>query len=107
MQLWRDLHWGDTEEARDKNERAPGCLSEGDTGEVSPCRTCVGEPPSNQMGGDNSDRPSQDLQRTDAQGGNPHQAEPPLPQQGWWAGAAWMLDGRLEEGNPATSSDTP
>ena len=52
-------------------------------------------------------RPSQDLQRTDAQGGNPHQAEPPLPQQGWWAGAAWMLDGRLEEGNPATSSDTP
>ena len=60
-----------------------------------------------QMGGDNSDRPSQDLQRTDAQGGNPHQAEPPLPQQGWWAGAAWMLDGRLEEGNPATSSDTP
>ena len=107
MQLWRDLHWGDTEEARDKNERAPGCLSEGDTGEVSPCRTCVGEPPSNQMGGDNSDRPSQDLQRTDAQGGNPHQAEPPLPQQGWWAGAAWMLDGRLEEGNPATSGDTP
>ena len=78
-----------------------------DTGEVSPCRTCVGEPPSNQMGGDNSDRPSQDLQRTDAQGGNPHQAEPPLPQQGWWAGAAWMLDGRLEEGNPATSGDTP
>ena len=82
-------------------------LSEGDTGEVSPCRTCVGEPPSNQMGGDNSDRPSQDLQGTDAQGGNPHQAEPPLPQQGWWAGAAWMLDGRLEEGNPATSGDTP
>ena len=84
-----------------------GCLSEGDTGEVSPCRTCVGEPPSNQMGGDNSDRPSQDPQRTDAQGGNPHQAEPPLTQQGWWAGAAWMLDGRLEEGSPATSGDTP
>ena len=55
MQLWQDLHWGDTEEARDENEGAPGCLSEGDTGEVSPCRTCVGEPPSNQMGGDNSD----------------------------------------------------
>ena len=51
----RDLHWGDTEEARDENEGAPGCLSEGDTGEVSPCRTCVGEPPSNQMGGGNSD----------------------------------------------------
>ena len=48
-----------------------------------------------------------DPQRTDAQGGNPHQAEPPLPQQGWWAEAAWMLDGRLEEGNPATSGDTP
>ena len=55
MQLWRDLHWGDTEAARDKIEGAPGCLSEGDTGEVSPCRTRVGEPPSNQMGGGNSD----------------------------------------------------
>ena len=55
MQLWQDLHWGDTEEARDENEGAPGCLSEGDTGEVSPCRTCVEEPPSNQMGGGNSD----------------------------------------------------
>ena len=55
MQLWRDLHWGDTEEARDENEGALGCLSEGDTGEVSPCRTCVGEPPSNQMGGGNGD----------------------------------------------------
>ena len=55
MQLWRDLHWVDTEEARDKNEGALRCLSEGDTGEVSPCRTCVGEPPSNQMGGGNGD----------------------------------------------------
>ena len=55
MQLWRDLHWGDTEETRDENEGAPGCVSEGDTREVSPCRTCVGEPPSNQMGGGNGD----------------------------------------------------
>ena len=45
--------------------------------------------------------------KADAQGGNPHQAEPPLPQQGWWAGATWMLDGCLEEGNPATSGDAP
>ena len=71
------------------------------------CALYAFESPSNQMGGDNSDRPSQDPQRTDAQGGNPHQAELRLPQQGWWAGAAWMLDGRLEKGNPATSGDTP
>ena len=34
------------------------------------------------------------LQRPE--GGNTHPAATPPSQQGWWAGAAWMLGGRLE-----------
>ena len=42
MQLWQEVHWGDSEEARDEDEGAPGCVPEGSTGEVGPCRTCMG-----------------------------------------------------------------
>ena len=45
LQLWQDSHWGDSEETRNQNEGAPGCLSVGGTGEVGACRACMGEPP--------------------------------------------------------------
>ena len=54
MQLWQGLHWGDSEKTQNQNEGAPGCLSEGGTGEVSACRPCMGELPPNQVGGDHS-----------------------------------------------------
>ena len=41
-------------ETQNQNEGAPGCLSEGGTGEVSICRACVGELQSDQVGGDHS-----------------------------------------------------
>ena len=44
LQLWQEVHWGDSEETRDEDEGAPGCVLEGSTGEVSPRRTCMGEP---------------------------------------------------------------
>ena len=50
----------------------------------------------NQVGGGHGNRPSQDQQGAAAEGGNTHPAATPPSQQGWWAGAAWMLGGRLE-----------
>ena len=46
------LCWGDSEETWNQNEGAPGSLTEEDTGEVSTCRACMGEPSPNQVGGD-------------------------------------------------------
>ena len=55
LQLWQEVHWGDSEEARDEDEGGPGCMPEGGTGEVGPCRACIGEPPPNQVGGGHGD----------------------------------------------------
>ena len=54
LQLWQGSCWGDSEETLNRNEGAPGCLSEGGTGEVSACRAYMGEPSPNQVGGDHS-----------------------------------------------------
>ena len=52
LQLWQGLHWGDCVETQNENEGAPGCLSEGGTGEVGVCRACMGKPQPDQVGGD-------------------------------------------------------
>ena len=46
LQLRPGLHWGDQMETGDKTEGTPGCLQEGDDGEVSCSGACVGESPS-------------------------------------------------------------
>ena len=55
----------------DKTEGTPGCLREGDDGEVSYSGACVGESPSDRLGGDHSAGP---WQRTGAvaEGGPAH-----------------------------------
>ena len=42
LQLWKGLHWGDNQEARDKDEGAPGCLLQGNGGEVGRGGTRLG-----------------------------------------------------------------
>ena len=64
LQLRPGLHWGDQTETRDETEGTPRCLREGD-GEVSRSEACMGESPSNRLGGDHSAGP---WQRTRAVG---------------------------------------
>ena len=83
------------------------CLREGDNGEVSYSRACVGESPSNQLGGDHSAGPRQ---RTGivAEGGpaHPDATLRGALQPGWRTGSPWLLDhcdeeaGREEQSSP-------
>ena len=54
LQLRPGLYRGDQTETGDKAEGTPGCLREGNDGEVSCSGTCVGESPSDRLGGDHS-----------------------------------------------------
>ena len=45
LQLWPGLHWRDQMETGDKAEGTPGCLQEGDDGQVGCSGAYVGEPP--------------------------------------------------------------
>ena len=70
--LWNDLHWRDNQEAWDKNEEAPGCLLQGNGGEVGRGRTRQGAPPPHQVGRHQSDRPNRKVQRVPADWSPPH-----------------------------------
>ena len=63
MQLWRGLHWRDSEKTGGQSEGAQGCMSEGSTGKVSIGRACMDRSPSNHMEGSLRDWPGQDGQR--------------------------------------------
>ena len=76
------------------------------TGEVGPCRTCMGELPPNQVGGGHGNWPSQDQQGAVAEGGNTHPAATPPSQQGWWVAALKGTAARVDRRQPATSGDT-
>ena len=110
-------------ETGDKAEGTPGCLREGDDGEVSCSGTRVGESPSNRLGGDHSTGPRQ---RTGivAEGGTAHPDDTlgGALQLGWrtgsidnipyrvgyiiYAGSPWLLNrcdeeaGREEHSSP-------
>ena len=94
-------------ETRDKTEGTPRCLQEGYDGEVSCSRACVGESPSNQLGGDHSAGP---WQRTEAvgEGGPTHPVDTlrGALQPGWRTASPWLLDhcdeeaGREEQSSP-------
>ena len=107
LQLRPGLHRGDQTEAGDKAEGTPGCLQERDDGEVSCSGTCVGESPSDRLGGDHSTGPRQ---RTGivAEGGTAHPDDTlgGALQPGWRTGSPWLLDrcdeeaGREEQSSP-------
>ena len=82
----------------DKTERTPGCLREGDDGEVSCSGACMGESPSDQLRGDHSAGP---LQRTATVGeGGPAHPDDTIRgglQPGWRTGSPWLLDRCDEE----------
>ena len=94
-------------ETGDKPEGTPGCLREGDDGEVSCSGACMGEPPSDRLGGDHSAGPRQ---RTGTVGeGGPAHPDDTLRgalQPGWRTGSPWLLDrcdeeaGREEQSSP-------
>ena len=94
-------------EAGEETEGTPGCLREGDDGEVSCSRACVGESPSDRLGGDHSPGP---WQRTGAVGeGGPAHPDDTLRealQPRWRTGSPWLLDrcdeeaGREEQSSP-------
>ena len=112
LQLRPGLHRGDQTETGDKAEGTPGCLREGDDGEVSCSGTCVGESPSDRLGGDHSTGPRQ---RTGivAEGGTAHPDDTlgGALQLGWRTGSPWLLDhcdeeaGRSNPHRPLTSDD--
>ena len=94
-------------ETGDKAEGTPGCLREGDDGEVSCSGRCVGESPSDRLGGDHSTGP---WQRTGivAEGGPAHPDDTlrGALQPGWRTGSPWLLHccdekaGREEQSSP-------
>ena len=59
LQLWPGLHRRDQTETGDETEGTPRCLPEGDDGEVSCSRACMGESPPYPLGGDHSSGPWQ------------------------------------------------
>ena len=79
---------GDWRQTGDKTEGTPRCLREGDDGEVSCSGACVGESPSDPLGGDHSVGP---WQRTGAVGeGGP--AHPDDTLRGALQPRSWLLD---------------
>ena len=58
LQLWEDLHWGNNQKVWDKDVGRPWCLLQGNAVEVSCVWTCLGAPPSHQVGGHQGDWPS-------------------------------------------------
>ena len=94
-------------ETGDETEGTPRCLREGDDGEVSCSGACVGESPSDRLGGDHSAGP---WQRTGAVGeGGPAHPDDTLRralQPRWRTGSPWLLDrcdeeaGREEQSSP-------
>ena len=110
---WQGLHWGDSEETWNQSEGALGCLPEGGTGEVGACTAFMGEPPTDQVGGNHSGWPGQEPQAAIAEGGNPHPVAqiPPLNRDGrlelpgCWMAALKGMEGRAKQRQPATSDD--
>ena len=107
LQLQPGLHRGDQTGTGDETEGTLRCLREGDDGEVSCSGECMGESPSDRLGGDHSAGP---WQRTGAVGeGGPTHSDDTLRgalQPRWRTESPWLLDccdeeaGREEQSSP-------
>ena len=77
----------------DKTEGSLGCLYEGDDGEVSGSRACVGESPPDPLGRDHCAGPWQRT-GTVGEGGPAHQDDTlrGVLQPRWRTGSSWLLD---------------
>ena len=106
LQLQPGLHWGDQTETGDETEGTPRCLRKGDDREVSCSGACMGESPSDRLGGDQS---AGLRQRTGAvaDGGSAHPDDTLASTEM----EDWLLDrcdeeaGREEQSSPTLTSN--
>ena len=101
------LYQGDQMETGDETEGTPRCMREGDDGEVSYSGACIGEPPTNPLGGNHSAGPWQRI--VVGEGGHAHPDNTLIEalQPRWRTGSPWLLDlsdeeaGREKQSPPA------